>query len=126
MYGDNIRTAREQEFPSAVAIIISKHRNRDVRNNLECTGALVSRKDVLTAAHCISDRQRNRVKILIGSTDLYNAREFRPLRWITFNDWHYTMTGEVSMHPNDIAMIKVNVSFQKIFYYIISNRIEIQ
>jgi len=76
-----------------------------------CAGFIISSNVILTAAHCLNDRNSNQVQILARIHDL---RDFQGDRhdidqWINHPDYRI----DDSMHLNDIALIKIRTSFAK-------------
>lgn len=74
-----------------------------------CGGFIVSSNFILTAAHCLNDRNSNQVQILARIHDL---RDFQGERhdidqWIIHPEYRI----DDRMHLNDIALIKIRTSF---------------
>ena len=74
-----------------------------------CAGFIISSNIVLTAAHCLNDRQANQVQILARIHDLrYFQGERHDIdQWIS----HPGYRIDNSMHLDDIALIKIRTSF---------------
>jgi secreted trypsin-like serine protease len=76
-----------------------------------CAGFIISSNVILTAAHCLNDRNSNYVQIL---SKIHDLRDFHGDRhdidqWIIHPEYRIND----SMHLNDIALIKIQKSFSK-------------
>lgn len=71
-----------------------------------CTGSLINNRFVLTAAHCLINRDESMVHIILGEADLSSPSSsslYRPKRFYI----HPSFTGLKSMQ-NDIALIELD------------------
>jgi hypothetical protein len=108
MIGENVRFAREKEFPFVVSI---KRMNSD--NDLSedghiCTGVLVSNQNVLTIHHCFEYMQNYVTEILIGRSNLMKCHKYFVSWWLSYNDWASSRNIIPQFKTNDITMIRVS------------------
>jgi secreted trypsin-like serine protease len=83
------------------------------RNRIDpfCAGFIISSNVILTAAHCLNDRDSNQVQILSKIHDLrdFNGDRHDIDQWIIHPEYRV----DDSMHLNDIALVKIQKSFAK-------------
>ncbi|CAF1086511.1 unnamed protein product [Adineta steineri] len=81
------------------------------RTNPFCTGFIISSNTILTAAHCLNNRNFYHLQIL---AKIHDFREFQGDRY-DIEQWiiHPEYRMNDSMHLNDIALIKIQKSFSK-------------
>jgi trypsin len=89
-----------------LVVLTDRHRTEPF-----CAGFIISSNVILTAAHCLNDRNPNQVQILARIHDL---REFHGDRY-DIDQWiiHPEYRIDDSMHLNDLALIKIQTSFAK-------------
>jgi secreted trypsin-like serine protease len=77
--------------------------------NSFCAGFIISSNAILTAAHCLYDRSPFQVQILAKVHDLrqFNGERYDIDQWFIHPEYQYN----VSMHINDIALIKIKQYF---------------
>ena len=87
-----------------LVVLVDRHRTDPF-----CAGFIISPSLVLTAAHCLNDRQSNRVQILSKLHDLrsFDGERHEIEQWIIHSDYQ----ANDSLHLNDIALIKIRQSF---------------
>lgn len=74
-----------------------------------CAGFIISSNAILTAAHCLKDRNPKQVQILARIHDLrdFQGNRYDIEQWIIHPDYHVND----SMHLNDIALIRISTDF---------------
>jgi secreted trypsin-like serine protease len=108
MVGENVRQAKEHEFPYIVSIKIINNGNREPENDHGCTGTILSQKDVLTVAHGLDNIPMIKIEVVVGSNDIRQGRKYHPYDFITFNSWAQKKKKRTQYANNDIAILKVN------------------
>lgn len=73
-----------------------------------CTGVLVTKMFVLTAAHCLEDLTLSEIWLIIGSVDLRVGKKYTPSMSITYKQWTEMKNITNKETDNDIVMIQVN------------------
>ncbi len=105
------RPAAEGAYPWQVALMTAAgldQNDPDSRFNAQFCGAtLLTREWVLTAAHCLMDREGNRTApadtlVLTGTTDLREGGDFREIAEIVIHEGYDPILIE-----NDIALIRL-------------------
>ncbi|XP_043267305.1 venom serine protease 34-like [Venturia canescens] len=100
------------EYPFMAAIIDNR------THELVCSGTIINKKQVLTAAHCLAGRARDTFKVLVGAHDLKNVEAtpgsmfFRTESFVSHENY------SASTFDYDIALITVDGEF--VFNEIIS------
>jgi hypothetical protein len=108
MFGENVRNAREGEFPFVVSI-----RPMNLRNDFReiehiCTGVLVSNRDVLSVDHCNKYFRNIVAEVIVGSNDICLGRKYYVSWWLSFNQWSEIRNLELRYSKNDITMLRVS------------------
>lgn len=68
---------------------------------------LITKKFVLTAAHCFENILLGEIRLIVGSVDLRTGKKYDPSMWITYDQWAESKNITKEYELNDIAMIKV-------------------
>ncbi|XP_011495579.1 PREDICTED: uncharacterized protein LOC105360384 [Ceratosolen solmsi marchali] len=107
LLGSGVRNAFEEEFPFIVAFRRINNVNPNPSRDHICTGALITKQHVLSAAQCHDRRLVNQTIVLHGSNSLLYCTTYRILWWITFNKWA-DLTGRNHLFSdNDISVTKL-------------------
>jgi secreted trypsin-like serine protease len=116
LIGSNVRSATEKEFPFIVAIVKSYSQNV-MDDDYICAGTLISKKNILTSAHCIEDQYTYGVTIRIGSSYVNQASIHYVQWWMTFQQWAEQTNYIIRFAKNDIAIISVIIFQLKVFFF---------
>jgi hypothetical protein len=108
LVGINIRPSEDNEFPFIVSIMQINYINPDPTMDHLCAGSMISRKDVLTSEHCISMEVPNAIKVIVGSTNLYDGNEYFINWWISYDQLKNSQENEIEFIENDISIIRVS------------------
>jgi secreted trypsin-like serine protease len=106
LIGTDVRSAGQNEFPFIVAIVKSYSQNV-MDDDFICVGTLISKKDILTTAHCLEDQYTFGVTIRIGSSYVNQASIHYIQWWMTFQQWAEQTNYIIRYTKNDIAVISV-------------------
>ncbi|XP_058793563.1 venom serine protease-like [Phymastichus coffea] len=104
--GANVIAVKEGEFPFAAAMI-KKTDSSNAEQEEICTGVLISKRHVLTAAHCFEELQPNDTQVVLGSVDLTIGTRYSVSKRITYDEWAKIEGVPQSYDSTDIAIIKL-------------------
>lgn len=108
--GNNVKPAETMEFPFVVSLSFSKQSREKLRYLYHfCGGSLITDKHVITAAHCIENKQPLEVLVMVGSVDLNEGKMHTIRSWITYNEWARENNMLTEFPLNDIAVIVVSI-----------------
>lgn len=108
LIGNNITKVKKGKYPFVVSLAYKDDLLPEEQLHY-CTGVLVTKMFVLTAAHCLDDVTLNEIWLIVGSVDLRVGRKYTPSMWITYKQWTDRKNITNNETDNDIAMIKVNI-----------------
>ncbi|XP_011500583.1 PREDICTED: uncharacterized protein LOC105364372 [Ceratosolen solmsi marchali] len=106
LIGENVRLAGESEFPFIVAIMRYVLEN-NMRRNYICAGTLISRKDILTAEHCLTAQHLTGIYVLAGSSNIDQTYKYYPEWWITYDQWANSNNHVIEIADNDIGIVNL-------------------
>ncbi|XP_011495567.1 PREDICTED: uncharacterized protein LOC105360373 [Ceratosolen solmsi marchali] len=85
--GNNVRQVNTGEFKFIVSLMKINRANSIPNEAHYCTGSLITRKDVLSCAHCLDEEELESSQVLIGSSDLRFGEMLYIYWWITYDQW---------------------------------------
>lgn len=106
--GNNLERVKNGKYSFVVSI---SHKN-DLFPEEQlhfCTGVLIAKMFVLTAAHCLNgNNSPSTIQIIVGSIDLREGKKYNVNMWITYDQWEKSKNIYYEKNAiNDIAIIKV-------------------
>jgi hypothetical protein len=106
MVGPNIRHPNPNEYLYVVSIVRVDSENTTQTEKF-CIGTLVTRKDILTAEHCLVDEALAHLAIIAGSIDFRAGTRYSLFWWLTYEYWFIQFQIPFEHNINDIAMLRV-------------------
>ncbi|XP_073824528.1 phenoloxidase-activating factor 2 isoform X2 [Musca autumnalis] len=76
--GDNDNESQFAEFPWMVAILRTEDAAGEIIHLYDCGGSLIANNVVLTASHCVINREANQLVVRGGEWDTQNTNEILP------------------------------------------------
>ncbi|XP_011498390.1 PREDICTED: trypsin alpha-like [Ceratosolen solmsi marchali] len=110
LIGSNIRAAYDNEFPSVVCIVRNEVSPERYAEYLTCTGTLISRQHVITAAHCMDVFSQSVSLVVYGSVDVRHGRRLPVAWWISYMQWSTSIGLDIPPSAyiySDISVIKL-------------------
>jgi V8-like Glu-specific endopeptidase len=109
--GQNIRHPNINEYLYVVSVVRVDSHNI-TRYDKICIGTLVTRKDVLTAEHCLEGEELPYTAIVAGSINFRTGTRYPLFWWLTYENWLSQLRAAAEFRFNDIAMLRVsNLNF---------------
>ncbi len=94
------KTAPDGKWPFMIALLdAGTSSNYDAQF---CGASLISKRDVLTAAHCVKGTQPNAIQVLVGTQDLKNGGRRVNVARITVNPKYNSRTSD-----SDVAVLRL-------------------
>lgn len=101
------RDVKADELTFVVSIGYKDSKETEEENHF-CSGVLVTKQHVLTAAHCLHQIRADRLQVIVGSADLYAGTKYFVKSWTSFIMWFTDTYHKSPKDPyNDIAVMTV-------------------
>jgi hypothetical protein len=108
--GQNIRHPNPNEYLYVVSFIRADSQNTTLIEPM-CIGTLVTRKDVLTAEHCVEGEELPYTAIVAGSSDFRTGTRYPLFWWLTYDWWLTQFETDPEFALNDICVVRVSSKF---------------
>ncbi|KAJ8679942.1 hypothetical protein QAD02_015729 [Eretmocerus hayati] len=111
--GNAVLPVDEYEY-RYVAHIAYKDKKSDTKLIYTCSGIVITKKHVLTAAHCLLETKAevDKTRVLVGSSNLLRCTPYTPKSWTTYIDYKEQITNgakKLSMRADtDLASIELS------------------
>ncbi|XP_058797609.1 anionic trypsin-like isoform X1 [Phymastichus coffea] len=108
LVGDHVFPADPREFPF-IASIRRKFPEEQLNREHICTGALITQKHIITAAHCFRFIQIHEIDVIVAEENWTTPNFIYEIdSWVTYNAWARATGKTIEFLSNDVMIIKLS------------------